>query len=68
MMIETITYTDSDSQFVRIDFDDETPAMFGPAPEYCETWHKQLMVDWLNEGNTINPYQDKVAASAGGNA
>lgn len=53
-MIISIQYIDETNETVRVELDD---GMVWFCPQPCETWHNELIQEWLDAGNEIAPYE-----------
>lgn len=52
MNIQSITYTDLERTSITIKHADQT--IIVPLP--CNTWHKEFIEEWLNDGNSIGEH------------
>lgn len=63
MIITAIVYSTEDESQVKVTCSDEPTTMFVPWGEdgaLCQTWHKQVILDWLAVPNTIGAWTDPV--------
>lgn len=51
-MTDTIRYTQADNSQVLIEPQDYS------VPQPCNTWHQEIIDEWIAEGNTISPYYE----------